>query len=86
MNEEFLEMDEDELNEKLVELQEEKEENNCNLAPYEDDIEEGNFDGDSIEYVAHTAEIDSEVDEVLKVMKHKDIDIPEGYQHRAEEL
>jgi len=86
MNEEFLEMSEIELNEKLVELQEEKEENDNHLAPYEDDIEEGNYDGDSIELVAHTAEIDSEIDEVLVIMKHKDMDIPEGYEYQAEEL
>jgi len=82
----LLEMDEQELNEKLTELQEEREQNEKDMKPYGEDIEEGNYDGVSIEMVAYVAEIESEVDDILTIMKKKDYDIPDGYEHRAEEL
>ena len=79
-------MDQEELLEKLSDVSDELGEIENSLKPYQDDIEEGNYDGDSIELTTHTAECESEIDEILKVMKAKDYEIPEGYQEAADEL
>lgn len=86
VDDELKEMDEEELNERLEETSGERNDLNQDLQPYNDDIEEGNYDGDSVEIITHIGECDSEINEVLQVMKAKGYEIPEGFQEAADEL
>jgi len=65
VNDELKEMDSNELNERLTEITNERNELESNLEPYNDDIEEDNYDGDSIEIVTDIGECNSQIDEVF---------------------
>jgi len=44
------------------------------LEPYEDDMEEGNFDGDSIGLITYRGEIESELEEIREEAYKRGID------------
>ena len=86
VDDELKDMDEKELLERLNEVSEERTELENSLEEYQEDIEEGNFDGDSIEITVNIGECNSEINEILQVMIAKDYKIPEDYKNYVNEL
>jgi len=74
---EFNDFDDEELYEELEDKRKELRSLHQSLEPYEDDIEEDNYDGDSIELVTYVAETESEMVEIMQEMKKRDLEIPE---------